>query len=182
MNRIIAILLLIFLSPLIFILLVITTINLRCNPIFTQNRTVNGDESFVFFKIRSMIVTAPVVPTSQLLEADVYITRWGKFLRAYSLDEILNLVCIVRGDMNFIGPRPIMENEFELMQLRNKNGIRCKPGITGLAQVNGRDFIKLNRKVACERYFKSHKSSMFLRIFILLKTLRMVIDKSGILH
>ena len=182
MDRIIAIVLLIFLSPVILIALLITIIDLRCNPIFIQKRTLLGDEIFVFYKIRSMIKTAPVVPTAELLGAEKYITRWGKFLRSCSLDEILNLVCIVTGDMNFIGPRPIMENEFELLKLRKQNGIRSKPGITGLAQINGRDLISQQKKVACERYYEYRKSSIQLRIFILLKTVEVVIKKSGISH
>jgi len=182
MDRLIAFLLILCLSPLILLLLVITAIDIRGNPVFVQKRTVSGPTAFNFYKIRSMRKNAPVVPTSEFLLPQIYITPWGKFLRSNSLDELLNLVCIVGGDMNFIGPRPTMISEYELIDLRVKHHIRSKAGITGLAQINGRDVISLNRKVACERVYELRKSSLIFRLYILLKTFEIVIKKSGISH
>lgn len=182
MDRILAFLLIVILSPILLILLLITFLDFKCNPIFEQLRTGFGSKEFKFYKIRSMRKLAPNIPTGEFKDSHKYITRWGKFLRIYSLDELLNLVCIVKGDMKFIGPRPIMVTELQLISLRLKNGIDCKPGITGLAQINGRDLITIDRKVACERYYNRRKSSVLLRIYIVYKTVQIVFSKSGISH
>ena len=129
-----------------------------------------------------MSKSAPNVPTGEFTNAKLHITRWGRFLRMYSLDELLNLICIINGDMKFIGPRPIMPVESDLLALRLKNGIKSKPGITGLAQVSGRDLITLTRKVACERYYDQRKSDTKLRIYIIYVTFLIVIKKTGITH
>ncbi len=102
-------------------------------------------------------------------------------MRSYSIDELLNLINILRGDMNFIGPRPIMPDETELTLLRLRNGICGKAGITGLAQINGRDFVTLTRKVACERFYERNKS-LKLQIWIIWKTFWLVIRKVGVSH
>ena len=88
---------------------------------------------------------------------------------------------IILGDMKFIGPRPIMIDEFELIQLRIKNGINNFPGITGLAQINGRDFVTLDKKVACEKYY-NNKNNLKLRAYIFFRTIKMVILKVGVSH
>jgi O-antigen biosynthesis protein WbqP len=181
-DRILAIVLIVILSPILVLLLCVTFLDLKCNPIFVQIRTLSGEKNFRFYKIRSMNKLAPNVPTGEFTNANLHITRWGRFLRMYSLDELLNLICIINGDMEFIGPRPIMPVETELLALRSKNAINSKPGITGLAQIKGRDLITLNRKVACERYYDHRKSSIKLRIYIIYVTFLIVIKKTGISH
>jgi len=181
-DRLLALLLLIILSSFILLLLLITWLNLKCNPIFIQRRTVNGGREFNFYKIRSMRKFAPNVPTGEFTNVELYVTKWGKFLRMYSFDELLNLISILNGDMKFIGPRPIMLSEFALITLRYKNKIDCMPGVTGLAQINGRDLITVNRKIACEKYYNLRKSSIKLRLYILYKTFQIVINKTGISH
>jgi lipopolysaccharide/colanic/teichoic acid biosynthesis glycosyltransferase len=182
MDRLVAFFLLVCLAPFVLILLIITFIDLRCNPIFVQKRTISGITEFNFYKIRSMRKDAPEVPTGELLSPQKHITYWGKFLRSNSLDELLNLICIIKGDMKFLGPRPIMPCEHKLIHFRLYHNIQSKPGITGLAQINGRDLISINRKVACEKIYEKRKHSMVLRLYILLKTLEIVIKKSGISH
>ena len=182
MDRVVAFFLILCLSPIILILLLITMIDLKCNPVFVQKRTVAGQTEFNFYKIRSMRKDAPVVPTGAFNSPHIHITCWGNFLRSNSLDELLNLISIIQGDMKFIGPRPIMLCEHELVTLRSKNNILSKAGITGLAQVNGRDIITINRKVACERIYESRKKSVIFRISILLKTCEIVFKKTGITH
>jgi O-antigen biosynthesis protein WbqP len=182
MDRVLAFFLLIILSPLIIILLLVTWLNFQCNPVFVQKRTVSGINHFNFYKIRSMRKIAPNIPTGEFVNIDLYINRWGRFLRVYSLDELLNLICIVNGNMKFIGPRPIMLSELHLIFLRSKNKIDCMPGITGLAQINGRDLITINRKIACEKYYNLRKGSIKLRLFILFQTFQIVIRKTGITH
>ncbi len=102
-------------------------------------------------------------------------------MRSYSIDELLNLINILKGDMNFIGPRPIMPNEAELTTLRIVNNIKGKAGLTGLAQINGRDFVTLTKKVACERYYERNKS-LKLQIWIIWRTFWLVIRKVGVSH
>lgn len=182
MDRILSLIILLFLSPLILVLLTITFFVFRCNPVFIQERTVSGECNFTFIKIRSMVKYAPNIPTGEFKHADNYITPWGKFLRTWSLDEILNLLCILRGDMKFIGPRPIMLSETELLQRRKDAKINNKPGITGLAQINGRDKITQTRKVACERYYCSHSKSVKLKLYIIIQTFYVVVSKKGIVH
>ena len=182
MDRLIAFFVLACLAPLIFLLLLITMFDLKCSPVFAQKRTVNGEKIFNFYKIRSMRKGAPVIPTPEFNEPHLYISRWGKFLRSNSLDELLNLICIIEGNMNFIGPRPIMMSELELLNLRKQYKIIGKPGITGLAQINGRDIITMKRKVACERIYEQRKSSLKFRTNIFLMTIVIVFKKSGIAH
>jgi len=129
-----------------------------------------------------MSVKAPIIPTADFKDAESYITPWGSLMRMYSFDELFNLICIVKGDMKFIGPRPIMPCEYDLLNLRLKYRIRSKAGITGLAQVNGRDVISLTKKVVCERYYEMRKKSLILRISISLKTIYIVLKKSDITH
>jgi len=181
-DRFIAMFLMGMLLPLLMLLLLITFLVEKCNPVFIQMRTVSGKEHFIFYKIRSMSKNAPNVPTGEFSEATKYINRWGKFIRMYSLDELLNLWCIIRGDMNFIGPRPIMINEDELIYMRSRHGVVCKAGITGLAQINGRDKISISKKVACERYYSRHKKSIKLKIYIIYRTIVIVLTKVGITH
>ena len=182
MDRIIAFILIIIISPILGLLMFMTLLDLKCNPIFIQKRTVSGPGDFSFYKIRSMYKTAPNVPTGEFINIHMYSSRWGRFLRLYSLDELLNLICIVNGDMLFIGPRPIMICETELLLLRKKNGIVGKPGITGLAQISGRDLITVNRKIACERYYNRKSASLSLKLFIIYKTFVIVVNKTGITH
>jgi O-antigen biosynthesis protein WbqP len=182
MDRLIACFVLVCLTPLILLLLLITMFDLKYSPVFVQKRTVDGGKIFNFYKIRSMHKGAPVIPTPEFNEPHLYISRWGKFLRSNSLDELLNLICIIEGNMNFIGPRPIMMTELELLNLRKQYKITGKPGITGLAQINGRDIITVTRKVACERIYEQRKSSLKFRTNIFLMTIVIVLKKSGIAH
>jgi O-antigen biosynthesis protein WbqP len=180
-NRIIAIiLLLLFLLPILFILLV-TLIDLRCNPVFKQFRTVDGSKYFQIYKIRTMRQNAPQVQTGLLLQPELFITKFGAFVRKSSMDELLNLVSIAKGDMDFIGPRPVMSSEIEIIGLRRNCGIIGKGGVTGFAQINGRDLITLTRKIAAERYYKQNRSFK-LDLFIFYKTLHVVFNRSGIAH
>ncbi len=181
MNKILAFLLIVFISPILLVILIITTFNLRCNPVFKQNRTVNGSSIFIFYKFRSMKKFAPDIPTDLLINPNKYTTKWTRFLRSYSIDELLNLINILKGDMNFIGPRPIMPDETDLTSLRKTNGIEGKSGITGLAQINGRDFVTITKKVACERYYQRNQS-LRLRIWIIWRTFWLVIKKVGVSH
>jgi O-antigen biosynthesis protein WbqP len=180
-TRLIAFLILLLLSPILIIILIITAIDLQANPIFIQTRVIAGPGTFSFYKIRSMRKIAPSLPTNLIRNPKNFITSWGRFLRTTSIDEIMNLISIVKGDMNFIGPRPIMVVETDLIELRKKCRIVSKGGITGLAQIKGRDFISPTRKIAAERYYQANKS-FSLDSYILLQTLIIVMRRNGVAH
>lgn len=133
-------------------------------------------------KFRTMRTDAPDVATHLLTDSDRYITPVGKFLRMTSLDELPQLWSILKGDMVFVGPRPALHNQDDLVDLRTKNKLHLlTPGITGWAQINGRDELSIPDKVELEVYYLNHRSFWF-DFNILWKTLLFVGKKKGISH
>jgi O-antigen biosynthesis protein WbqP len=124
----------------------------------------------------------PNVATHLLENPSQYVLKIGKFLRKSSFDELPNLINIVRGEMVFVGPRPALYNQDDLMQLRVKAGVdQLKPGITGWAQINGRDEIALEEKVAFEKEYLERKSFWF-DIKIVWLTFSRVLKSDGVKH
>ena len=123
--------------------------------IFAQKRVGRHGREFQILKFRTMRLDTPqYCSTEQLENSNQYITRIGHFLRKFSLDEIPQLLNVLRGDMSLIGPRPLIAGEKEIHQLRMENGVyRVRPGITGLAQINGRDRVSLEDKVRMDREY-----------------------------
>lgn len=132
-------------------------------------------------KFRSMYTSAPNnVATGKLHEAARHITPVGRFLRRTSLDEIPQLWNVLKGDMSFIGPRPVVLSEAELLQLRRERGAdSVRPGITGLAQIRGRDTVPITRKARYDAYYARH-ASLRLDAYIAIETIRIVITGDGI--
>ena len=120
-------------------------------------------------KFRTMRTDTPNVATHLLKDANNRITPIGNFLRKTSLDELPQLFSILKGDMSFVGPRPALYNQYDLIQLRNKYGLdKLKPGLTGWAQVNGRDDISIQEKVELDAQYKDLRSfRMDLKIIFL---------------
>ena len=133
-------------------------------------------------KFRTMKINTKDVASHLLDNPNQYITRFGKFLRKTSLDEIPQIYSIVKNDMNFIGPRPALHNQYDLIEKRTERNIhKIKPGITGHAQVNGRDSLSIDDKVGYdEQYYKNKSFNMNLTIII--KTLMHLITRSNIRH
>jgi O-antigen biosynthesis protein WbqP len=127
-------------------------------------------------KFRTMRIDTPVVATHLLANPQQYLTPIGSFLRQSSLDELPQLWCILRGEMSLVGPRPALFNQTDLINLRTEYQVQTLlPGLTGWAQVNGRDEIPISQKVALDSYYLQHRSFLFdLRILGLtfLKVLR----------
>ena len=148
--------------------------------IFRQRRVGRGGKEFYIYKFRTMYTSAPsMVASGELDRAKSYITRVGGFLRKTSLDELPQLINVLRGDMSVVGPRPLIINESEIHNRRMAAGIySVRPGVTGWAQVNGRDEITLDEKIRYDTYYISNKSMMF-DARILLKTVWVVLSKSG---
>ena len=133
-------------------------------------------------KFRTMRLDTPEMATHLLQDPDRYLTPVGSFLRKFSLDELPQLWSILKGDMSFIGPRPALYNQDDLIELRTRKGVhRLIPGVTGWAQVNGRDDLPIPVKVEYEEYYMNHKS-MILDLKIAWMTLVNVLRKKGIQH
>ena len=129
-----------------------------------------------------MHTDTPAVATHLMNDPDRYLTPIGKFLRKSSLDELPQLYNIIKGDMSFVGPRPALFNQDDLVALRMEKGVHVlTPGLTGWAQVNGRDELPIPVKVEFDAYYLEHRSFFFdLRILVL--TLVKVLRGEGVTH
>lgn len=134
------------------------------------------------FKFRSMKKNTPNVATHLLNNPEQYLLKIGIFLRKLSLDELPNLINIINGEMVFVGPRPALYNQDDLMALRVAAGVdKLKPGITGWAQINGRDHITIEKKVQLEQDYL-HTRTFLLDIKIIVKTFTNVLFSKGVSH
>jgi len=182
LNKLFVIILLIFLSPLFLIIFIAIFLEDGFPIFFTQKRVGINYTFFNIFKFRSMKKDTPNVATHLLENPDQYLLRIGKFIRKTSLDELPNLINIIKGEMVFVGPRPALYNQDDLMALRVATGVdKLKPGITGWAQINGRDEISIAEKVQLERVYMKNKSLLF-DINIIIKTFTKVLFSKGVSH
>ena len=133
-------------------------------------------------KFRSMRTDTPEVATHLLSEPGKWLTPLGDFLRKSSLDELPQLWCIIKGEMSFVGPRPALFNQVDLISLRKKYGIdQLRPGLTGWAQINGRDELSIHDKVKLDAQYLQLRSFQF-DLKILWLTFVRVVKKEGISH
>ena len=133
-------------------------------------------------KFRTMRTDTPALATHLLDNPDRWLTPIGKFLRKSSLDELPQLFSILTGDMSFVGPRPALYNQDDLIALRTEKGVhRLTPGLTGWAQINGRDELPIPVKVEFDEYYLKNRSFM-LDIKILLMTFTRVLRSEGVQH
>ena len=143
-----------------------------------------GRENVIFRmpKFRTMSAGTPEVATHLLREAEVCFTPGGAFLRKFSLDELPQLFSVLKGDMSLVGPRPALYNQDDLIALRTKNNIHwILPGVTGWAQIHGRDNVSIPQKVALDEHYLKHQSIM-LDVAILWQTVFKVAKKEGVAH
>lgn len=160
----------ILLSPLMLIVSICVLIDTGGFPIFRQKRIGKKNKEFLILKFRSMNKKTPKdVPTHLLDNPNKYISKFGRFLRKSSLDEFPQLFNIFIGQMSFIGPRPALWNQKDLIELRTNSNVHIiKPGLSGWAQCNGRDDIELNRKVELDtEYLKKFNIWFDIKIFFL---------------
>jgi O-antigen biosynthesis protein WbqP len=152
-------------------------------PVFYKSERVGIDNRiFKMYKFRTMKTNTPALATHLLEGPENYLTAIGYFLRKMSFDEIPQLINIIKGDMSFVGPRPALFNQDDLIELRTEKGIhKIAPGLTGWAQINGRDNIPIPVKVEFDHFYMMHRSFSF-DIKILLLTLLKVIKKEGVSH
>jgi O-antigen biosynthesis protein WbqP len=181
-NRIAALILLIILSPIIIIVGLLIFIQ-DGFPVFFKQKRVGVNYSFFYiYKFRTMKNNTPNVATHLLTNPEQYLLKIGALLRKLSLDELPNLINIIKGEMVFVGPRPALYNQDDLMALRVVAGVdKLIPGITGWAQVNGRDELSLEQKVALETEYLA-KKSLSVDFQILIKTFTNVLGSKGVTH
>ena len=181
-NRITALFLLIILFP-IFLIVGFLIFLQDGLPVFFKQKRVGVNYSFFYiYKFRTMKKDTPNVATHLLTNPAQYLLKIGALLRKLSLDELPNLINIIRGEMVFVGPRPALYNQDDLMALRAAAGVdKLIPGITGWAQVNGRDELSLEQKVALEKEYLA-KKSLTVDFQILIKTFTNVLFSKGVTH
>ena len=160
---------LIILSPLFLIVSVGVLISDGSPVFFRQKRVGKNNELFEIYKFRTMKRGTENVASNDLSDADVKITRFGKILRATSIDELPQLLNILNGSMSLIGPRPLIPEETRIRELREKyNVYSVRPGITGWAQVNGRDNVSAEKKALLDKEYVEKQSLMFdIKIFFM---------------
>ena len=150
--------------------------------LYWSDRVGRGNSIFKMPKFRSMRVGTPALATHLLTDPDSHLTSVGSFLRKSSLDELPQLWSIIKGDMSFVGPRPALYNQHDLIELRTQSGVHVLvPGLTGWAQVNGRDELPIPQKVAFDTEYLRRKSIVF-DIRILFLTLLKVIMRNDVTH
>ncbi len=181
-NRLISLVILLGLTPIFLFIAFAILIEDGYPFFFTQKRVGINYSFFNIYKFRSMKKNTPNVATHLLENPDQYLLKIGKFIRKTSLDELPNLLNIFKGEMVFVGPRPALYNQDDLMDLRVATGVdKLKPGITGWAQINGRDEIPIAQKVQLEQEYLYRKSFLF-DIEILIKTFTNVLFSKGVSH
>lgn len=172
---------LVALSPLFVLVALIIRIDSDGPAIFRQIRCGRNGRLFVIYKFRTMMTAAPAnIATAQLEHPQRYITPVGRFLRQTSLDELPQLWNVLKGDMSFVGPRPVIPSEAYLLRLRHRFGAdTVRPGITGLAQIRGRDTLSPWIKAQYDTEY-AFNCSFLLDCYILFSTLRCVLRREGI--
>lgn len=163
LDIVFSLILIILLIPLFLIISIVIKLTSRGPILFRQRRTGKDKTEFIIYKFRTMYLETPKnVPTHLLENPDKYITPVGKILRKTSLDELPQLINILKGEMSFVGPRPALYNQYDLIALREAEGVNnIRPGVTGWAQINGRDELEISEKVKYDSYYVKNQSILF---------------------
>ena len=179
----IAILGIVFLSPLFLVIICFIKCDSKGPILFKQKRIGKNEDIFEILKFRTMYIDTPKdIPTHLLQNPEARITKVGKFLRKTSLDELPQLLNIIKGEMCFVGPRPALWNQYDLIEERNKYGANnIMPGLTGWAQVNGRDELPIPIKAELDGFYVQN-ISLGLDVKILIKTATNVIFAKGVVE
>ena len=181
-ELILSLILIISIFPLLIIIAIVIKYDSKGPIIHWSKRVGRNNNLFEMPKFRTMQENTPQLASHLLGVNDKNITKVGSFLRKYSIDELPQLFSIIINDMSFIGPRPALFNQHDLIELRNKYNIQSlKPGITGWAQINGRDEILISQKVELEKFYLNNRS-MILDIKIIFLTFFYVFRSKDISH
>lgn len=169
----------IVLSPLFLLICIANILTPNCSVFFSHERRGRRGKPFKIYKFQTMKNDTPNVATGQLENPEQYITKVGKILRKTSLDELPQLWNIFKGDMSFVGPRPLISSEMRAHRLRLEYGIyRFRPGLTGMAQINGRDEISLMKKIRYDKLYCDNWS-LKLDMVIMLRSIAVALKQEG---
>ena len=177
MELTVAFVLLTVLSPLMLILSLLVTLNLGRPIFFAQTRAGKNSSEFKLYKFRTMSLAANSDGT--LLPDEDRMTRFGNILRSSSLDELPSLINVIKGEMSLVGPRPLPTKYLDLYSSKHKRRLEVRPGITGLAQINGRNNLSWEEKFDLDVEYVD-KASLRLDLSILLKSCLVVLKREGI--
>jgi len=181
-RKLIAMLIFIVLSPVFLVVALVIYFDDGFPIFFRQTRIGVNNSKFKIYKFRTMKNNTPDVPTHLVSDPKSFNTKNGAFLRKLSLDELPQLINIIKGDMVFVGPRPALYNQEDLISLRTTNGIHVLyPGITGWAQIKGRDDLTIEEKVQCDKYYLENKS-FWLDAKIILLTFFKIVSMKSVSH
>lgn len=186
MKRVFDLFLVIIATLMVLLPLIVTAIFVRLTSIgpvlYWSDRVGVNNTIFKMPKFRSMKVDTPAVATHLLVDPQSALTPIGDFLRKSSLDELPQFWCILKGEMSFVGPRPALFNQDDLIALRTEKGVeKVLPGLTGWAQVNGRDELPIPQKVELDKEYVDKQSFAF-DLYILWLTFIKVIKRDGVAH
>lgn len=172
---------LVLLSPIILLFSILIKCTSKGPILFKQVRVGKDHKAFTIYKFRSMFIETPKdMPTHLLENPDSFITPIGKFMRKTSIDELPQLVNILKGEMSIIGPRPSLFKQEDLNALRDRNGSSAiKPGLTGLAQISGRDELEIEIKAQLDGEYASH-ITLFKDISLFFGTILSVLKSDGV--
>ena len=150
----------VILSPILLLIAIMIKVDSKGPVLFKQKRVGKDKKHFMIYKFRSMYVDAPTdMPTHLLKDPSAMITKVGAFLRKTSLDELPQLFNIFKGEMTIVGPRPALWNQYDLIEERDKYGANnIRPGLTGWAQINGRDELEIDEKSKLDGYYVKNMS------------------------
>src|SRR5690554_5262164 len=174
---------LIVLSPLFILIIILIKIDSKGPILFKQKRVGKNKKHFYIYKFRTMRIDTPKdMPTHMLENPEQWITKMGKFLRKTSLDEIPQIINILKGNMSIIGPRPALWNQFDLIEARDQYGANdLYPGLTGYAQIHGRDAITIKEKAQQDGYYVKNMCLM-LDIKIFFGTIVKIFRSEGVVE
>jgi lipopolysaccharide/colanic/teichoic acid biosynthesis glycosyltransferase len=167
-------------APVVALLALVVRLESHGHPIYTQTRVGKDGALFEIYKLRTMVHGAEFTGAGLAIqEGDDRITRLGRFLRRYSLDELPNLWNVLRGEMSIIGPRPTLQVQVDQYTERERGRLAVKPGITGWAQVNGRASLPWSERIELDLWYVEHRT-LALDFEILVRTVRMVVTGQGL--
>ena len=182
LNQFFALIILLLIAPFLLLISLLIFMIDGFPVFFFQKRIGSYNTLFQIVKFRTMKIGTKDTASHLIEDPKSKYTKLGPFLRKFSIDELPQLLNIIKGDMVFIGPRPALHNQYDLIELRKTKGIHAmKPGVTGWAQVNGRDMLTINKKVNFESYYLKNRS-IRLNIIILCKTIFQVFRVKNISH
>jgi lipopolysaccharide/colanic/teichoic acid biosynthesis glycosyltransferase len=171
---------LIICAPVIAVLAVAVRLESRGHAFYTQTRAGRHGRPFMIYKLRTMVSGAEFTGAGLAIqEGDDRITRVGRFLRRYSLDELPNLVNVFRGEMSIVGPRPTLMHQVEQYTDRQRGRLSVKPGLTGWAQIHGRASLPWSERIELDLYYVEHQS-LALDARIIARTIGMVLSGQGL--